>query len=124
MGNSTSCERTEAHIRRALPAGHNPGQALHDYRRHGGDFPEGTQVTIRGGAPPWFTGATWSASEVDIYEGAFSNEENLARTLYHESLHVAQHTAFGSEFVQANVGDFENWTYTAEQDWWNTLGGR
>ena len=53
-------------------------------------FSEGTQITIRGGAPPEYTGSTFSATDVDVYEGAFSSEENLARTLFHEAYHTHQ----------------------------------
>ena len=59
--------------------------------KYGIEFPEDAQVTIRGGAPSQYTGATYGATDIDIYEGAFTSEENLARTLYHESLHAAQY---------------------------------
>jgi hypothetical protein len=36
MVTSASRQRAEAHIRRALPAGHNPWQALDHYRARGG----------------------------------------------------------------------------------------
>jgi hypothetical protein len=89
--------------------------------KYGISFPDDTSITIRGGAPPGFMGGTFSATDVDVYEGAFSSEEQLARTLYHESLHVAQYQALGSEAVQANMGSLENWTYAQEAAWWDTV---
>ena len=89
--------------------------------KYGISFPDDTNITIRGGAPPGYMGGTFSASDVDVYEGAFSSEEQLARTLYHESLHVAQYQALGGEAVQANMGALENLTYAQEASWWNTV---
>jgi RHS repeat-associated protein len=92
--------------------------------KYGVSFPETTKLTVRGGAPPWYTGATWSSSEVDLYEGAFSSEENLARTLFHERLHVFQHATFGTDTVLANIRRFEDATYAAEHEWWKLMGGK
>ncbi|HEV7677025.1 MAG TPA: hypothetical protein VGQ42_00480 [Candidatus Dormibacteraeota bacterium] len=40
--------------------------------KYGISFPEGTNLRIRGGATLEYTGGTYSATDVDLYHGAFA----------------------------------------------------
>jgi hypothetical protein len=53
-------------------------------------------------------------NRIDLFPGAFVSEEELARTLYHELLHVQQYRKYGVAYVQNNRVWFEDLAYSTE----------
>lgn len=67
--------------------------------------------------PAWldspFTGAA-VPGRVDLFPNAFASEEMLARTLFHELVHIKQYEIYGHAYVQKHVLYFEDLAYEAE----------
>ena len=56
-----------------------------------------------------------------IAPGAFTNEEQLARTIYHENVHAEQLARNGGR-RPGSVAEKERWedeAYAREQEWWD-----
>jgi len=60
------------------------------------------------------------AGNTDLYPRAFESEEELARTLYHEKDHIDQIREHGVNFVLDEAEYFNDLTFKAEDDWWET----
>lgn len=54
--------------------------------------------------------------KITFFPNAFRSEEELLRTLFHESVHVQQFREFGIEYVQNNLEEFERRAYAAENE--------
>ena len=54
--------------------------------------------------------------KITFFPNAFKSEEELLRTLYHESIHVKQYRKYGAKYVQDNMLDFENEAYALEEE--------
>ncbi|GHU60935.1 hypothetical protein AGMMS49975_30080 [Clostridia bacterium] len=54
---------------------------------------------------------------IDLLPLAFSNEEELARTIYHEKIHVEQFKKYGSLYVMENRQRFEIEASRLEEEW-------
>ncbi len=59
---------------------------------------------------------TITIGRIDFFPKAFTSREELVRTLYHEITHVQQFKEFGTEYVQLNMGHFEDLAYAAEEE--------
>ncbi|MDQ3575699.1 MAG: hypothetical protein M3404_12425, partial [Actinomycetota bacterium] len=67
-----------------------------------------------------------SGRSIDLYPDAFTNHEQLVRTLGHERMHVYQMRTFGPP-GDSKVGNmYEAAARGSEDDWWSyfTGGGR
>lgn len=51
---------------------------------------------------------------ITLFPNAFSNKEELVRTVCHEKIHVQQFRKHGAEFVQNNKSKFEEEAYSKE----------
>ena len=54
--------------------------------------------------------------KITFFPNAFRSEEELLRTLFHESVHVRQFREYGVEYVQNNLEEFERQAYAAENE--------
>ncbi|MCL2016828.1 MAG: hypothetical protein FWG68_11350 [Defluviitaleaceae bacterium] len=54
--------------------------------------------------------------DIILLPNAFISEEIVARTLFHEKIHIEQFRQYGSEYVQNNHVRFEKEAYTAETE--------
>lgn len=54
--------------------------------------------------------------EIILEPDAFTSEEELARTLFHEKVHVEQFRQYGGTHVMENHTFFENEAYTLEEE--------
>ncbi|MCL1987761.1 MAG: hypothetical protein FWG64_07305 [Firmicutes bacterium] len=52
--------------------------------------------------------------EIILEPNAFRSGEELARTLFHEKIHIEQFRRYGGEYVQNNHAHFEREAYAAE----------
>jgi hypothetical protein len=80
----------------------------------------GVQIRIRMHHTNYF-GVTDSRGRVHLARDAFANEEELARTLFHERYHVEQ-LRRGMRYPTNDAEDavFERPAYEAEERWWNS----
>ena len=62
-----------------------------------------------------FLGAA-TPKRIDLFPNAFSSEETLARTLFHEMVHIMQFEQYGYQHVQNNSQYFEEDAYRKEND--------
>ncbi|HEU5469551.1 MAG TPA: hypothetical protein VFV67_02775 [Actinophytocola sp.] len=64
---------------------------------------------------------TGRGARIDIAPEAFVNEEQLARTLYHESVHADQLAGNGWRYPSTQAGHdaWENAAHAADEQWWN-----
>jgi hypothetical protein len=68
-----------------------------------------------------YFGVTDNQQRVHLARDAFANEEQLARTLYHERFHVEQLRG-GMPYPTNDAEDevFERAAYAAEDAWWSS----
>ncbi len=59
--------------------------------------------------------------EIIFFPTAFTSEEELLRTLYHEKIHIEQFKEFGGEYVQENRNHFEQIAYKKEDEFIDNL---
>lgn len=52
--------------------------------------------------------------KITFFPNAFKSEEEILRTIVHESEHVRQYREYGAEYVQNNRSYFEDLAYAAE----------
>jgi hypothetical protein len=88
-------------------------------RRYGVDL-RGVRVRIRADTFGYF-GVTDSRQRISLTRDAFANEQEMARTLYHERFHVGQLRG-GTPYprTDAEVASMEREAHAAEQRWWDT----
>lgn len=66
-------------------------------------------------------GITWPNGSVTLTRSAFADEEQLARTLFHERFHVDQiRSGMGYPRTMQGAGPWEDAAYAAEETWWAT----
>ena len=56
---------------------------------------------------------------IDLFPGAFTNREELLRTIVHEKVHVDQYKKYGGQYVMENRNKFEEEAYKLEEKWYN-----
>jgi len=78
-------------------------------------------VRDKGAISAPFTGRADIKNRIDLLPRAFTSEEDMARTLYHEKLHLRQYKEHGQAYVQNNRQWFEDAADKAEVDWWETV---
>ena len=61
---------------------------------------------------------------IDLLPNAFTNEEQLIRTVIHEKCHVKQLNKYGKKYVQDNLADMEKQAYKFEDVFYNILKRR
>ncbi|MDQ0416810.1 RHS repeat-associated protein [Croceifilum oryzae] len=66
-----------------------------------------------------FGWANPNGKEIQLYPLAFSDKENLIKTLGHERMHIYQARVFGEAKDQKMLMDFEKAAYGSEDMWWN-----
>jgi RHS repeat-associated protein len=82
---------------------------------------DGVKVWRGEGAPAEYV-ASWDAEGLTLYDSAFISEENLAKGIYEELIHLNQEI---TEFGVANVQSAEVEAGTLVDEWWqNLLGGQ
>jgi hypothetical protein len=68
-----------------------------------------------------YAGSTASDGTITLTRSAFANEEQLARTLFHERFHVDQiRSGMGYPTSPAAAGPWESAAYAAEEAWWGS----
>lgn len=76
------------------------------------------QITIDKGRMG-FQGITGPTQLVTLARDAFANEETLARTLYHESVHVSDLRAgMPYPMTESATDAWESRAYGLENEWW------
>lgn len=55
--------------------------------------------------------------KITFFPNAFKSEEEIIRTLFHESIHVRQYRKYGAKYVQDNMGEFEKEAYALEEEY-------
>ena len=58
---------------------------------------------------------------IDLLPNAFTNEDQLIRTVIHEKCHVKQLNKYGKKYVQDNLADMEKQAYKFEDVFYNIL---
>lgn len=61
---------------------------------------------------------------IDLLPNAFTDEEQLIRTVIHEKCHVKQLNKYGKKYVQDNLADMEKQAYKFEDVFYNILKRR
>lgn len=71
----------------------------------------------------WYTGSTDydNVGRIDLFPKAFTDEEQLIRTLIHERIHVLQLRKYGKEYTQKNLDKMEEQAYKIEEFWYNKI---
>jgi hypothetical protein len=72
-----------------------------------------------GEASPGYKGR----GRIHLLPDAFSSEEELARTLYHEKIHLDQYEKHGYEYVMNNNAIFEDEAELMENEYFSKWGG-
>ena len=68
-----------------------------------------------------YAGSTAPNGTITLTRSAFANEEQLARTLYHERFHVDQiRSGMGYPTSRAAAGPWEDAAVAAENTWWGS----
>ena len=52
---------------------------------------------------------------------AFSNEEELVRTIVHEKCHVEQLKKYGKKYIQSHLNEMEEEAYRIEAYFWENV---
>lgn len=60
---------------------------------------------------------------MQLYPDAFSNMENLVKTLGHERTHIMQIKLYGAPTTAAELGANEAAAYAVEGDFWRYFNG-
>lgn len=88
-------------------------------RRYGIDL-RGVRIRIRDSEIGYY-GVTDSRQRVSLTRDAFANEQEMARTLYHERFHVGQlRRGMPYPRTDAEVAAMEREAHAAEQRWWRS----
>ena len=100
-------ERTMENVRRVID-------------RYGITMNRGAKIRIDKGIRG-VRGVTMPDRMIRLSPQAFENEEQLARTIYHENWHVGQINAHGRYFKDAAEADrWEQEAWDAERRWWQS----
>ncbi|HVV09504.1 hypothetical protein [Amycolatopsis sp.] len=91
-------------------------------QKYGIEIQPGTKVGINKGLRGAYgeTVPTPRGSRIDISPQAFVNEEQLARTLYHENVHAGQLAENGGRYPSTQAGHdaWEDSAHAGDQQWW------
>jgi hypothetical protein len=98
-------DRTMSNVRRVID-------------RYGIEMNEGAKIKIDRGLRG-VRGMTLPGRAIRLAPEAFENEEQLARTIYHENWHVGQINRYGRYFSgPAEADRWEQEAWNAERQWW------
>lgn len=61
---------------------------------------------------------------IDLFPNAFSDEEQLIRTVIHEKCHVKQLKKYGKEYAQKHLQEMEKQAYRLESIYYHILKKR
>lgn len=61
---------------------------------------------------------------IDLFPNAFSDEEQLIRTVIHEECHVKQLKKYGKEYAQEHLQEMEKQAYRLENVYYHILKKR
>lgn len=67
-------------------------------------------------------GYTWpDGFRITLYCDAFTDDEQLLRTLVHELVHVRQVRAGGAPSNSVEIAEYEREAYAEEEQWWKSF---